>query len=54
MAKPNTRLSGVKQELSDFKSAFSSSLEKLKDSINKKLSDTNTHLDQIKCKIKRW
>ena len=31
MAKPNTRLSGVKQELSVFKSEFSSSFGKLKD-----------------------
>ena len=31
MAKPNTRLSGVKQELSVFKSKFSSPFGKLKD-----------------------
>ena len=35
MAEPNTRLSGVKQELPIFKSEFSSSFEKLKDSIVK-------------------
>ena len=33
MAEPNARLSGMKQELSVFKSEFSSSFEKLKDSI---------------------
>ena len=33
MAEPNVRLSGMKQELSVFKSEFSSSFEKLKDSI---------------------
>ena len=33
MAEPNTRLSGVKQKLYVFKSEFSSSFEKLKDSI---------------------
>ena len=33
MVEPNTRLSGVKQELSVFRYEFSSSFEKLKDSI---------------------
>ena len=47
MAEPNTRLSGVKQELSVFKTEFSSSFEKLKDSITVKFSDINTQLDEI-------
>ena len=42
MVEPNTRLSEVKQEISVFKSEFSSSFEKLKDSINAKFSDINT------------
>ena len=41
MAEPNTRLRGVKHELSIFKSEFSSSFEKLKDSITVKFSDIN-------------
>ena len=50
MAEPNTRLSGVKQELSLFKSEFSSSFEKLKDSITVKSSDSNALLDKIEKK----
>ena len=50
MAEPNTRLSGVKQELSVFKSEFSSSFEKLKDSITVKFSDINARLDEIEKK----
>ena len=50
MAEPNTRLSGVKQELSLFKSEFSSSFEKLKDSITVKSSDINARLDEIEKK----
>ena len=50
MAEPNTRLSGVKQELSLFKSEFSSSFEKLKDSITVKSSDCNALLDKIEKK----
>ena len=46
MAEPNTRLSGVKQELSVFKSEFSSSFEKLKDSITVKFSNI-AWLDEI-------
>ena len=41
MAEPNTRLSGVKQELSVFKTEISSSFEKLKDSITVKFFDIN-------------
>ena len=47
MAEPNARLSGVKQELSVFKSEFSSSFEKLKDSITVQFSDINARLDKI-------
>ena len=47
MAEPNTRLSGVKQELSVFKSEFSSSFEKLKDSITCKFSDIDARLDEV-------
>ena len=42
----------MKLELSDFRSYFSSSFEKLKESINNNLSDINTHLDQIGNTIK--
>ena len=51
MAEPNT--SGVKQELSVFKSEFSSSFEKLKDSITVKFSDINARLDEIEKKNKK-
>ena len=53
MAEPNTRLSGVKHELSIFKSEFSSSFEKLKDSITVKFSDINAQLDNIEKNIKK-
>ena len=46
MAKPNASLSGVKQELSVFKSEFSYYFEKLKDSI----TDFNSRLDEIEKK----
>ena len=49
MAEPNPTLSGVKQELSVFKSEFSSSFEKLKD----KFSDINARLDEIEKNIKK-
>ena len=52
MAEPNTRLRGVKQELSVFKTEFSSSFEKLKDSITVKFSDINAGLDEIEENIK--
>ena len=52
MAEPNTRLSGVKQELFVFKSEFSSSFEKLKDIINVKFSDINARLDEIEKNVK--
>ena len=48
MPEPNTRLSGVNQGLSIFKSEFSFSFEKLKDSITATLSDINARLDEIK------
>ena len=50
MAEPNTRLSGAKQELTVFKSEFSSSFEKLKDSITVKFSNINARLDEIEKK----
>ena len=46
MAEPNTSLSGVKQELSVFKSEFSYYFEKLKDSI----TYFNSRLDEIEKK----
>ena len=50
MTEPYTRLSGVKQELSVFKSEFSCSFEKLKDSVTVKFFDINTRLDGIEKK----
>ena len=52
MAEPNTRLSGVKQEVPVFKTEFSSSFQKLKDSITVKFSDMNAQFDEIKKKKK--
>ena len=52
MAEPNTRLSEVKQELSVFKSEFSSFFEKLKDNITVKFSDINAQLHEIEKKKK--
>ena len=49
MAEQNTRLSGVKLELSVFKSEFSSSF----DSITVKFSDINAQLDEIEKNIKK-
>ena len=49
MAESNTRLSGVKQELSVFKPELSS-FEKLKDSITVKCSNINARLDEIEKK----
>ena len=51
MAEPNTKLSGVKEEPSVFKTEFSSSFEKLKDSITVKFSDINARLDEIEKNI---
>ena len=51
MAEPNTRLRGVKQELSIFKSEFSSSFEKLKESLTVTFSDINARKDEIEKKI---
>ena len=53
MVEPNTRLSGVKKELSVSKSEFSSSFEKLKDSITVKFPDINARLDKIEKKHKK-
>ena len=54
MAEPYTRLSGVKQEeLSVFKSEFSASFEKLKESITVKFSDINARLDEIEKKTEK-
>ena len=43
----NTRLSGMKQDLVDFKNDFNSSLSCLKNSIDHKFSNINSWLDQI-------
>ena len=51
IAEPYTRLSGVKQKLSVFKSEFISSFEKLKDSITVKFPNINAWLDEIKKNI---
>ena len=51
MAEPNTALSEVKQELTVFKSEFSSSFEKLKDSITVKFFYINARLDEIEKNI---
>ena len=53
MAEPNTKISGVKHELSVFKSEFSSSCKKMKDSITVKFSDINARLDEIEKKHKK-
>ena len=53
MAEPNARLSGVEQELSVFKSEFSSSFEKLEDSITVQFSDINAWLDKIEKTTKK-
>ena len=47
----NTRLSGMKQDLSDFKNDFNSSLSCLKNSIDQKFSNINSRLDQIEDNI---
>ena len=52
MAEPNTRLSGVKQELSVFKSEFSS-FEKLKESATDNFFDINAQVDEIEKKKKK-
>ena len=53
MTEPNTKISGVKQELYYVKSELSSSFEKLKYSIDDKFSYINTPLDQIECNVKK-
>ena len=50
----NTRLSGMKQDLVDFKNDFNSSLSCLKNSIDQKSSNINTQLDQIEGYIQKY
>ena len=50
----NTRLSGMKQDLVDFKNDFNSSLSCLKNSIDQKSSNINTQLDQIEGNIQKY
>ena len=47
----NTRLSGMKQDLVDFKNNFNSSLSCLKNSIDQKVNNINSRLDQIEVNI---
>ena len=47
----NTRLSGTKQDLVDFKNDFNSSLSCLKNSIDQKVNNINSRLDQIEVNI---
>ena len=49
----NTRLSGMKQDLVDFKNDFNSSLSCLKYSIDQKFSSINSRLDQIEGNIQK-
>ena len=49
----NTRLSGMKQDLADFKNDFNSSLSCLKNSINQKFNSINSWLDQIEGNIQK-
>ena len=49
----NTRLSGMKQDLVDFKNDFNSSLSCLKNSIDQKFSSINSRLDQIEGNIQK-
>ena len=51
LAQPNTKLSGVEQEVSVFE--FSSSFENLKDSITIKFSNINAWLEEIEKNIKK-
>ena len=47
----NTRLSGMKQDLVDFKIDFNSSLSCLKNSIDQKFNRINSRLDQVEGNI---
>ena len=49
----NTRLSGMKQDLVDFKNDFNSSLSCLKNSIDQKFRSINSRLDQVEGNIQR-
>ena len=49
----NTRLSGMKQNLADFKNDFNSSLPCLKSSIDQKFNIINSRLDQIEANIQK-
>ena len=49
----NTRLSGMKQDLVDFKNDFNSSLSCLQNSIDQKFSNINSRLDQIEGNIQK-
>ena len=49
----NTRLSGMKQDLVDFKNNFNSSWSYLKNSIDKKFNSINSRLDQIEGYIQK-
>ena len=49
----NTRLSGMKQNLADFKNDFNSSLPYLKSSIDQKFNIINSRLDQIEANIQK-
>ena len=49
----NTRLSGMKQDLVDFKNDFNSSLSCLKNSIDQKFRNINSRLDQVEGNIQR-
>ena len=49
----NTRLSGMKQDLVDFKNDFNSSLSCLKNSTDQKFNNINSWLDQIEGNIQK-
>ena len=49
----NTWLSGMKQDLVDFKNDFNSSLSCLKNSIDQKLNNINSRLDQIEVNMQK-
>ena len=49
----SARLSGMKQDLADFKNEFNSSLSCLKNSIDQKFKSINGRLDQIKGNIQK-
>ena len=49
----NTRLSGMKKDLVDFKNDFNSSLSCLKNSIDQKFNSINSRLDQREANIQK-